>query len=111
MNRPDRRPKLAPSQTNPKAVKKGNTVASFREENIPSVRIPARIRAGFAAMKEKGHAWVTNKDFSALSGVNIADLNTYAEEFPDQTHEAGNKSRSKLYWFVTPAAKAAALAE
>ncbi len=91
--------------------KKSNTVASFRTENIPSVRIPARIREGFAQMKAAGHAWVTNMDFSRLSGVNAADLNAYAEQFADQTHEAGNKSRSKLYWFVSPAAKTAALAE
>jgi len=97
--------------TAPATPKKGNTVASFREENIPSVRIPARIREGFVAMKAAGHAWVTNMDFSRLSGVNAADLNAYAEQFPDQTHEAGNKSRSKLYWFVSPAAKTAALAE
>lgn len=98
-----------PVTTSPK--KKGNTVKSFREENIPSVRIPARIREGFAAMKAEGHEWVTNMDFARLSGVNAADLNKYAEQFPDQTHEAGNKSRSKLYWFVTPAAKLDALKE
>jgi len=110
MNRPDRRPKLSPSQA-PKTGKKGNTIANFREENIPSVRIPARIREGFAAMKAGGYAYADNKLFSKLSGVNITDLNTYAEQFDDRTHDAGNKSRPKLYWFVTPAAKHAALAE
>lgn len=90
------------------APKKGNTVASFREENIPSVRIPAKIKAGFALMKQHGHAWLPNVDFGRLSGVNAADLNVYAEQFKDQTHETGG-SRSKLFWFVTPAAKNAAL--
>lgn len=89
--------------------KKGNTVASFREENIPSVRIPAKIKAGFQLMKEQGHAWLTNMDFSRLSGVNAADLNAYAEQFAEQTHELGNASRSKLIWFVNAAAKDAAL--
>lgn len=89
--------------------KKGNTVASFREENIPTVRIPAKIKAGFQLMKDNGHAWLTNMDFSRLSGVNAADLNAYAEQFKSQTHESGNASRSKLFWFVSAAAKDAAL--
>lgn len=89
--------------------KKGNTVASFREENIPSVRVPAKIKAGFQLMKEQGHAWLTNMDFSRLSGVSPTDLNAYAEQFKGYTHESGNTSRSKLFWFVSPAAKIAAL--
>lgn len=90
-------------------VKKGNTVASFREENIPGVRIPVKIKAGFALMKSHGHAWLHNIDFAKLSGVNAADLNTYGEQFKSQTHELGNSSRAKLVWFVSPAAKIAAL--
>lgn len=90
-------------------VKKGNTIAAFREENIPAVRIPARIRDGFKKMKEQGHAWMYNKEFASLCGINAADTNQYHEEFKDQNHETGNSSRSKLVWFVTPAAKKAAL--
>lgn len=89
--------------------KKGNTIASFRVENIPKVRVPAKIKAGFVKMKDQGHAWLTNIDFSRVSGVNTSDLNAYAEQFSDQTHESGNSSRSKLFWFATPAAKIAAL--
>lgn len=100
-----------PHNTVPKnlPVKKGNTVAGFREENIPSVRIPAKIKAGFAKMKEQGFAYLYNVDFSRLSGISATDLNAYAEQFNKQTHEMGNASRPKLVWFVTPAAKIAAL--
>lgn len=89
--------------------KKGNTVASFREENIPSVRVPVNIKAGFTKMKQQGFAYLYNIDFSRLSGVSTSDLNTYAAQFDSQTHELGNSSRPKLVWFVTPAAKKAAL--
>lgn len=89
--------------------KKGNTVADFRKENIPSVRIPTRIKAGFALMKQQGHAYLYNQDFARLSGVSAADLNTYHEQFSDQNHELGNSSRSKLVWFASPALKKAAL--
>ena len=92
-----------------KPAKKGNTVSDFRQENIPSVRIPARIREGFAKMKAEGFAYMYNMDFARLSGVNAADLNTYHEQFSSQTHELGNSSRSKLVWFATPALKKAAL--
>jgi hypothetical protein len=89
--------------------RKGNTIAGFRVENIPSVRIPARIKAGFALMKKEGHAYLYNADFARLSGVSAADLNTYHEQFSEQNHELGNSSRSKLVWFATPALKKAAL--
>ena len=93
----------------PVVKKKGNTIAGFREENIPAVRIPARIKAGFSLMKKEGHAYMYSVDFARLAGVSTADLNAYHEQFSDQTHELGNSSRSKLVWFATPALKKAAL--
>lgn len=91
------------------AKKPTNTVAMFRRENIPSVRIPALIREGFAKMKAQKVDWLSNIDFSRLTGVNASELNNYAPQFEAQTHEMGSSSRPKFYWFVSPAAKEAAL--
>lgn len=85
-----------------------NSIASFRVNHIPEVKIPHRIREGLAKMKEAGDAWLYQNDFARLSGVQPVDLNTYHVDFKDQIYETGG-SKSKVVWFVTPAAKREAL--
>lgn len=93
------------------AVKgKAKTLADFRSEYDPDIKVPKLITAGLASLLATGvESWEYEIDFMRRAGIGMAALATYRDQFAKHIVEVkqGNKNLKRV-WFadVKVAAKA-----
>lgn len=69
---------------------KARTVAEFRAQYDKSIKVPAQIKVGLAALLKIGpEHHETDEGFRALCGLQAAELSAYRDQF-------------KAHWLITP---------
>lgn len=77
------------------------TLAAFKAEFDPSVKVPEMIRAALKSLAAEGQeAWEFDKEFVARCGTNYASMTPYLEQFADHIVMISTRNKKVRVWFA-----------